>query len=206
MLIGTRLNYGLYFGRPGLFSRDQQWIQIDIEPTEIGRNRSIDIGIVGDAKAVLGQMIEEARDRCQSRRESPWVKECRAYLQGRQEQLEAEMNSDSIPIHPARLCKEIRDFVDRDAIIAMDGGDTTVWGAAVLRSYKPGHWLDNGPTGCLGVGVPFAIAAKAARPPIHRPSYSTVMAPLGSTGWNSIPCSGITFPSSALSVTTRPGA
>lgn len=109
-------------------------------------------------------MIAEARDRCESHDESPWVKECRAHIKGRQEQLEAEMNSDSVPVHPARLCKEIRDFIDRDAIIAMDGGDTTVWGAAVLKSYKPGHWLDNGPTGCLGVGVPFAMAAKVARP------------------------------------------
>ena len=164
LLIGTRLNYGLNFGRPGLFGTDQKWIQIDIEPTEIGRNRSIDIGIVGDAKAVLGQMIAQARDRCGSAKESAWVQECRAYIKGRQEQLEAEMSSDSVPIHPARLCREIRDFIDRDAIIAMDGGDTTVWGAAVFKVYEPGHWLDNGPTGCLGVGVPFAMAAKVARP------------------------------------------
>ena len=164
LLIGSRLNYGLNFGRPGLFKKEQKWIQIDIEPTEVGRNRSIEVGIVGDAKAVLGQMIAEARDRCEHRKESPWVEECRAYINGRQAQLEAQMNSDIVPIHPARLCKEIRDFIDRDAIIAMDGGDTTIWGAAVLRSYNPGHWLDNGPTGCLGVGVPFAIAAKIAHP------------------------------------------
>ena len=44
------------------------------------------------------------------------------------------------------------------------GGDCTVWGAAVLRGYEPGHWLDNGPAGCLGVGIPFAIAAKVAMP------------------------------------------
>jgi len=113
---------------------------------------------------VLGQMIAQARDRCGSAKESAWVQECRAYIKGRQEQLEAEMSSDSVPIHPARLCREIRDFIDRDAIIAMDGGDTTVWGAAVFKGYEPGHWLDNGPTGCLGVGVPFAMAAKVARP------------------------------------------
>ncbi|MBN1614573.1 MAG: hypothetical protein JW950_08930 [Deltaproteobacteria bacterium] len=164
LLIGTRLNYGLNFGRPGLFGADQKWIQIDIEPTEIGRNRTIEIGIAGDAKAVLGQMVEQARVRWGDKKKSDWLEECRAYIKGRQEQLEAEMNSDSVPIHPARLCREIRDFIDRDAVIAMDGGDTTVWGAAVLKGYRPGHWLDNGPTGCLGVGIPFAMAAKVARP------------------------------------------
>ncbi|MFH1382082.1 MAG: thiamine pyrophosphate-binding protein [Chloroflexota bacterium] len=164
LLIGTRLNYGLNFGRPGLFSGEGKWIQIDIEPEEIGRNRPIDIGIVGDAKAVLRQMIEEARDRCKGRQEPPWLEECRQYVSSRQKQLEVEMHSDSMPIHPARLCREIRDFIDRDATIVMDGGDATIWGAAVFKSYEPGHWLDNGPTGCLGVGVPFALAAKVARP------------------------------------------
>ena len=164
LLIGTRLNYGLNFGRPPLFNKDGKWIQVDIEPTEVGRNRPINIGITGDAKAVLQQMIDEARDRCKGRKELPWVEECRQYMRGRQEQLEVEMNSDSIPIHPARLCKEIRNFIDRDAIIVMDGGDTTVWGASVLRGYEPGQWLDNGPTGCLGVGIPFAMAAKVAKP------------------------------------------
>ncbi len=164
LLIGTRLNYGLNFGRSGLFSEDAKWIQIDIEPEEIGRNRPINVGIVGDARAVLGQMIEEARDRCKGRQELPWIEELREYVNGRQQGLEVEMNSDSVPIHPARLCKEIRDFIHRDAIVVMDGGDTTVWGATALKSYEPGHWLDNGPTGCLGVGIPFAMAAKVAKP------------------------------------------
>jgi thiamine pyrophosphate-dependent acetolactate synthase large subunit-like protein len=80
LLIGARLNYGLNFGRPGLFGADQKWIQIYIEPTEIGRNRSIEVGIVGDAKAVLGQKIEKARSRCGSAKESDWRKVCRSYL------------------------------------------------------------------------------------------------------------------------------
>ncbi|MBA7675186.1 Acetolactate synthase large subunit IlvG [subsurface metagenome] len=164
LLVGTRLNYGLNYGRPGLFSRDGKWVQVDIEPTEIGRNRPIDVGITGDAQAVLKQMIEEARDRCKGREELPWIEECREYVKGRQEALEVDLHSNSIPIHPARLCREIRDFIDRDAIIVMDGGDTTVWGAGILKGYEPGHWLDNGPTGSLGVGIPFAMAAKVARP------------------------------------------
>ncbi|MFH1032508.1 MAG: thiamine pyrophosphate-binding protein [Chloroflexota bacterium] len=164
LLIGTRLNYGLNFGRPGLFGTEGKWIQVDIEPEEIGRNRPIDVGITGDAKAVLSQMIAEAQSKAKGRKELPWIEECKAYVKGRQQALEVEMNSDSVPIHPARVCKEIRDFIDRDAIIVMDGGDTTVWGAAVLKAYEPGQWLDNGPTGSLGVGIPYAMAAKVAKP------------------------------------------
>ncbi|MFC2045221.1 thiamine pyrophosphate-binding protein [Chloroflexota bacterium] len=164
LLIGTRLTHNLNYGRPGFFNDTAKWIQIDIEPTEVGRNRPIDIGIVGDAKAVLIQMIEEARDRCKERNEIPWIEECREYVKKRQEKANADMNSDSVPIHPARLCREVRDFLDRDATIITDGGDTTLWGAAILRSYEPGHWLDNVPTGALGPGIPYAVAAKVARP------------------------------------------
>jgi acetolactate synthase-1/2/3 large subunit len=164
LLIGTRLNYGLNFGRPGLFNDTAKWIQIDIEATEIGHNRPIDIGIVGDAKAILQQMIDEAKDKCKDRKDLPWLQQCKDYVKKRQDRAQADMNSDSVPIHPARLCKEIGDFLDRNALISMDGGDTTIWGASILKSYEPGQWMDNGPTGTLGPGIGFAMAAKLAKP------------------------------------------
>ncbi len=163
-LLGTRLNFMLGFGRPPVFSENSRWIQVDIEPTEIGRNRPIDIGIIGDAKAVLKQMIEEARDRCQGRKELPWVEECREQLKSQQEQFEPLLNSDSVPVHPARLCKEIRDFIDREATIVVDGGDISVWSFLSLKSYQPGHFLGVTPSGTLGVGTSFAMAARLARP------------------------------------------
>ena len=163
LLIATRLNYNLAFGRPPLFAEDVKMGQIDIEAGEVGRNRPIEVGMVGDVKGVLRQMTEEARERG-GRKDSPWVEQCQAYARSRQERLRAELYSDKVPIHPLRLCREIADFLDRDATLVMDGGDITVFGATVLRVYEPGHWLDNGPLGCLGPGLPFALAAKLARP------------------------------------------
>jgi len=164
LVVAARLDFRLRFGRPPMFSNNSRWIQVDIEPTEIGRNRPIDIGVVGDARAVLKQMIDEAQDRCRGREESPWVEECRSQRKAQQEQLETLMNSDSVPVHPARLCREIRDFLDRDATIVVDGGDTSGWGFRCLRSYQPGHMLGVAPTGTLGVGPSFAMAARVARP------------------------------------------
>ena len=164
LVIGARLDFRLGYGRLPLFGEDSKWIQIDVEPTEIGRNRPIDIGIIGDAKAVLKQMTEEAQDKCQGREKSPWINQCRDMLKGQDEYFSGLMNSDSVPIHPARLCQEIRDFVSRDATIVVDGGDTTVWGLLCLKSYEPAHLLGGGPTGTLGVGVSFAMAAKMANP------------------------------------------
>lgn len=164
VIVGTRLDYTMGFGRPPLFSDRVKMIQIDIEGSEIGRNRPIDIGIIGDAREVLRQLTAEVRGRIRSAKDSPWIQECRAYARSRLERLEADMNSNQIPIHPLRLCKEIRDFLDRDAILIMDGADITIFGGSVLRTYEPGHWLENPPSGSLGIGIPFAIAAKLAKP------------------------------------------
>ena len=164
LLLGTRVDFKLGFGRSPLFSEDSKWIQVDIEPTEIGYNRPIDIGIPGDAKAVLKQMIEEAGDRCKGRDELPWVNECREQVKHQQEQFEAVMNSDNSPIHHARLCKEIRDFIDRDATVVIDGGEISLWGFRTIRNYEPGHLLGIGSTGTIGIGSSYAMAARVAKP------------------------------------------
>ena len=164
LLLGARLDFRLWYGRSPMFDSNSKWIQVDIEPTEIGRNRPIDIGITGDAKAVLKQMIEKARDRCRGRSELPWVKECRERLKVLQGQMEIPGDPDGVPIHPARLCREIRDFIDRDATVVVDGGDTSVWSFFAIWGNQPGHILGVLPTGTLGVGPSFAMAAKLARP------------------------------------------
>jgi len=162
LMIGGRLDFRLGFGRP--YRPDGRWIQVDIEAGEIGRNREVEIGIVGDAKAVLKQMIEEARPRCQDREESPWAKQCRADLEGRRQMSEAQALSNAVPVQYARLCKEIREFLDDDATLVVDGGEIAGHGSGYIRKRHPGHFLSTGPTGTLGVGQPFAIAAKLARP------------------------------------------
>ena len=68
------------------------------------------------------------------------------------------------PINPIRLMQEINDFLDDDAIVVADGGDTTVWTIFVRNIYEPGHLLWSGNFGCLGVGIPFALAAKLRYP------------------------------------------
>jgi len=165
LVLGTRLDFRLGFGREPLFSKDSRWIQVDIEQTEIGRNRPIEVGIVGDVAAVLGQMIEEARTRCRGRNELPWVKDVRQRSEeSLQKRLAGNIDSDKSPVHPARLCREIRDVLDRDATMIFDGGEISGWGASVLRSYQPGHMLTIIPTGTLGVGTSYAMAARLARP------------------------------------------
>ncbi len=74
------------------------------------------------------------------------------------------MESDAEPIHPQRFAREIRDFLDQDAIVVGDGGDIVGISASIVQARYPGHWLDPGPFGTLGVGPGFAMAAKLAKP------------------------------------------
>jgi len=166
LLLGTRINSRLRFGHPPAPREDSKWIQVDIEATEIGRSRPIDVGIIADAKAILKQMIQEIKDTYGGREELPWVEECREQLRQQERQNEALMNSSSVPILYTRLCKEIRDFIDKDATVVFDGGEIAGWGILSIKSYYPGHKLGVpiGNSWTLGMGTAFAMAARLARP------------------------------------------
>ncbi len=97
-------------------------------------------------------------------RTRPWLDHLRGAEQKALEKDLPLMNSDAVPIHPLRLAKEINDFLTDDTIFIGDGGDVVTFSASVVQTRKPGQWLDPGPLGTLGVGMPFAIAARMAFP------------------------------------------
>ena len=82
----------------------------------------------------------------------------------RAQQSAALLNSDQTPMHPLRLCKEIREFLDRDAILSVDGNEILHFGRQSLPTFVPGHRLNSGVTGTMGVGLPYGIGAKIAKP------------------------------------------
>ncbi len=155
--IGTPMDFRLRYGE---FGENTKLVQIDIDPTEIGRNRSVDVGIVGNAKAVLEQLNEAVRGKTFDE----WL----ARLQGVEEERHTAQATWELcvdrPIHQFRLAHELNRFVDSDTIVVGDGGDVVGMAAKVLTVRKPGHWLDTGPLGCLGVGLPFALAAQLLYP------------------------------------------
>ena len=160
LIIGTPLDFRLAYGRR--FNPQAKIIQVDIDPTELGRNRDIDVCVEGDAGAVLEQLLAELGDGRPDH--NGWLKtlgeEEEKTLAARQEFL----NSDAIPIHPLRLCKEMAGFVDENTIVIGDGGDIVNLAAQVLPINYPGQWYDPGPMGTLGVGTGFAMAVKTALP------------------------------------------
>jgi thiamine pyrophosphate-dependent acetolactate synthase large subunit-like protein len=164
LIVGTRLNFIIGFGLPPRWADDVKIIQVDISDEEIGRNRPVEIGIVGDAKTVLRQMLEAGRETFRGRGELPWVENLRALDKRAQEKSQALLNSDAVPIHPLRLCKEVREFMDRDAIIVVDGHEILNFARQSIPTHAPGHRVNAGPNGCMGVAVPFGMGAKVAKP------------------------------------------
>jgi acetolactate synthase-1/2/3 large subunit len=158
---GVLLDFRLGFGRS--IPQDAKIIQLDIENELIGTNRSADAYVVGN----LAQSFDAMSASLQS---SPIdFSEWRDQLSVREDELEAEfasqLDSEEVPIDPLRLCREIKDFVaDKDVILIGDGGDIVAQASKVLPVPAENCWMDPGPLGTLGVGMPFALAAQLSKP------------------------------------------
>jgi acetolactate synthase-1/2/3 large subunit len=164
IVIGTRFNFIIGQGRPPRFSGEAKFIQVDVDAEEIGRVRNVELGIVGDAGAVLDQLTNSAKGQVWFGEDSSWVRELKVRDRQSREKTAALLDSDQVPIHPLRLCREIRDFIPRDAILAVDGHEIMNMSRQTIPSFTPGARLNPGPNGCMGVGLPFGLGAKAAAP------------------------------------------
>jgi len=167
LLVGGRLGDLDFWGRPPAWGEPgaQKWIQVDVCPESIGLNHPVDLALVGDARQVLKQLLEAVRQLTEQRKgPPPYFQEALAaqetWLAGFQE----GACSDAVPIHPLRLMREVRSFFPREAICAVDGGNTVVWAHYQNRVYSPRSYLQAADSGHLGVGLPYAIGAQIAAP------------------------------------------
>lgn len=165
MIFGTPLDFRLGYGRETHFNPSAQLIQVDLDGAEIGRNRAIDCGIVGDTGLVMEQLARKAKDDgYAASRVQPWVDTMRAKEKEKLEGTRPERESADVPINPLRACQEIANAFGPDTTYVGDGGDFVATAASVLPIYEQGQWLDPGPLGTLGVGPGYAMAAKLAKP------------------------------------------
>lgn len=167
ILLGTRV--GLYYIFGDVFNPEARMVQVDIMPEEIGRNRSVDLPIVSDARAFLEECnrIMAAEDGGKGLRAQfqEWITTLNAADATGKAQARPNWESDANPIHPLRLAREIDAFMDQeDDVVVADGGDTTTWIGMTRTIRKPGLYLDYGIYGSLGVGLPYAMAAKLRHP------------------------------------------
>ena len=135
-------------------------IQLDIKGEELGRNYPATVGLLGDAKRTLRQMID-ASPRTVSR--PAWVRHAQDALRQWREALAPTLHSDAAPIRPERICREISEFLPKDAILVADTGHAAIWTGTMVALTKPGQRYIRC-AGTLGWGFPAAIGAKCAAP------------------------------------------
>ncbi len=137
-------------------------IQIDIEAEALGRNYPLAASVLGDAKAVVGAMLKQA-DKSSAKKREAWVKEIAALRNEWYAKYKPALESDAVPIHPARICAELSKHVPDDGIVVVDTGHAGMWMGGMYDPRKPTQSYMRS-AGHLGWAFPAALGAKAACP------------------------------------------
>jgi len=165
ILAGTLLDFRMRFGQS--IPADASIIQLDMDATLIGQNRASDVALVGNLACSFDLLAEEIKNTGVQLDYSSWRDELRGLEAAAEQAVEAKLSSDEVPIDPQRMCRELRDWMaerSEDFITIGDGGDIVATAAKILPVPEEGAWMDPGPLGTLGVGMPFALAAQASHP------------------------------------------
>ena len=166
IILGSRICLYYLFG--DIFNPAAKIAQVDIEPEEIGRNRSVDLPVVSDVKGFLKACNQLLNDELADELKlnfAPWIGKLTTAHKESKEMTQKDWQSENIPIHPLRLACEINEFMNQKTdIVVADGGDTTTWMGMTRTMTHAGRYLDYGIFGSLAVGLPYANAAKLLNP------------------------------------------
>ena len=161
VLLGRKQDYTIGFCRPPHVAASAKIIQIDPSPLEIGRNRGVDVGMVGDVASVLEQLTNEASN--YQWQDLAWLDELRA-VQTAQSEWAENLVRRTTPMHALFVHKALKSILRPDDCLIFDGGDFCHFGRSYLPALKPKRWLNVSSLGMLGSSLPSALAAKVAYP------------------------------------------
>ncbi len=161
--LGAPFDFRLGYGQAPAIAADARIVMADVAGDTVGHNRAVDVGLIGDVGIVARQLAASLKA-LHIREPTPWLDTLRSVEGAKRAKLEEGAMSGARPVHALRLAAEIDRFVGDDTIVVGDGGNIVASGSKLIRAPWPGSWLDPGRFGCLGVGLPFALAAKLARP------------------------------------------
>ncbi|MCP4763898.1 MAG: thiamine pyrophosphate-binding protein [archaeon] len=145
---------------------DTKLIHIDIDPHEIGKNYSTDIGIIGDAKSVLKDMITELHVNYLEHdyTKTEYFSEIRKLVKDWRNFLEEWAKPEIEPVMISCVLKEVREFLDNDAIIVTSAGNVQAQMIQEIEFYKPNTNITAGGFSTMGYTLPAAIGAKLGKP------------------------------------------
>jgi thiamine pyrophosphate-dependent acetolactate synthase large subunit-like protein len=165
IVVGTRVNYVIGNAAPPRWNAAAKLVRIDVDPTEIASTpRKLDVGVVADAKIAFGQLTDAIKGKVTPANYETWRERLRSRNVQKLAEAEQALSNNQSPIHPLRLMKEIRDFIDRDCVLCVDGQETLNYARQAIPQYTARHRINSGAYGTMGVGMPFGIGAKVALP------------------------------------------
>lgn len=167
LTVGTRIGELAMWGRSPAWGdpAQQVMIQIDAEATNIGLNRPVDVPLVGDAKAVLGQLLDEVRRLTPPRQPNPVLMGLRPMQDDWRRELDERVaDRTRTPLLTGQIYQIVHETFPPDTILALDGGNTVLWGQHYIQPRRQRSVLYTANMGYLGTGLPFALGAKLAAP------------------------------------------
>ena len=167
--IGCKWDYTTFYGTAPLWNQDQKIIQVDIDIKEIGKNRPIDVGIIGDAKAVIIQLLNGMEEKLPKEKVTEWS-EWNEYLQTARENdkniIQSLLKSNKIPMKPERFIVEVLEFIPPETQLVINGGDIAIFTYGLISNFQryPRSTFTSIGMGHLGVDICYAIASKLTKP------------------------------------------
>ena len=164
-LMGARFNWIMHFGLPPRYNKDVRVIQLDIEAEAMHQNKPAEVALVGDGKAVVGQLNQALMNRQWFYpKETPWHAAIAKKSSENAAAIAPQIADDSAPGGYYRLLRDVAAWVPKNAIICSEGASTMDIGRTQLPNFNPRSRLDAGSYGTMGVGLGFVIAACVVHP------------------------------------------
>lgn len=167
VVLGVKLNFTMGYGLPPIFDEKQNFIQVDIDPTEFGKSgRSVQLGIVGDSKIVLAMLKAEV-EKALLPSFASWAEKLRSEEKNYWEDFRNTYSrQEENKVNPLDLLNTLRNLMPEDYISVIDGSNALFWGLLLLECNHAGHQIiaPSGILGPMGTGLPLALGAKIAKP------------------------------------------
>jgi 2-hydroxyacyl-CoA lyase 1 len=164
-LMGARFNWIFHFGLPPRFAKDVKVVQLDIAPEEIGHNKPTEVALVGDGKAIVGQLNKALAGRQWFHpTDSAWRKALSKKVSENAATIKPQVDDDTGPANYYRALRDVAAWMPKNAILSAEGAGTMDIGLTQLPSFDARSCLNAGTYGTMGVGLGQAIAACVAQP------------------------------------------
>ncbi len=168
LVLGTAFNANVMYGGAPLFGAEQTLLQVDISADRLGGNRAADVAVVGDVGAVVRDLSDAWASTPPGR--DAWLERARSLAAASLDFWDRQVDEHTGDlVHAGAVARDLALFVSERfngaATLVADGGDALAWALAYFDAELPGRLLTTTTAlGTLGVGMPFALAARAARP------------------------------------------